>query len=119
MGTPPGLEPQRPKAKIPDGGPPGDHDDDSDDDDDDEKRKKDKKSKKHKKKKKKKRDSANSSCSSSIPQRGSQGFSQAVHPEGWRRRMKRTKEKTKEAEKITFPKFPLPPPQSQTMPSVG
>ena len=64
MGSHPGLEPQVPKTRIPEGGPV----DDDDDDDDDEERKKEKKSKKDKKrKKKKKRDSSASSSSSSIP----------------------------------------------------
>ena len=67
IGSPPGLEPQEHKTRIPEGGPPDDDDDDDEYDDDDDKRNKEKKSKKDKKRKKKKRDSSTSSSSSSIP----------------------------------------------------
>ena len=76
MGSPPGLEPQEPKTRIPEGGSPDDDDNDDEDDDDDDKRRKDKKSKKDKKrKKKKKRDSSASSSSSSIPREPRKLFS--------------------------------------------
>ena len=110
MGSPPGLEPQKPKTWIPEGGPPDDHDDDDDDNDDD-KRRKDKKSKKDKKKTKK-RDSSDSSSSSSIPRDVMKALIKKMikkdGDEDKDKGDKDKKEKTKEAEKVVFPKFPQP-----------
>ena len=109
MGSPPGLEPQKPKTRILEGGPPDDHDDDDDDDDDD-KRRKDKKSKKDKNKKKKKRDSSDSS-SSSIPRDVMKALiKKMIKKDGDedKDKDKDEKEMTKEAEKVVVPKFPQP-----------
>ena len=109
--TPPGLGP-----KYKDGGPPDDDDDDSDKD----KYKKDKKSKKDKKRrKKKKRDSSSSSSSSDSSQVGKQVLKALMKQlkKGSKKDKKsddegtdgeKPKNKAKEAEKITFLKFPLP-----------
>ena len=111
--TPPGLGP-----KPNDGGPPDD--DDDDDDSGKDKHKKDKKSKKDKKrKKKKKRDSSSSSSSSDSSQVGKQMIKAIMKQlkKGSKKDKKsddegtdgeKPKNKAKEAEKITFPKFPLP-----------
>ena len=111
MGSPPGLEPEVPKTRIPEGGPPDDHDDDDDGDDDDDKRRKDKKSKKDKKKK---RDSSDPSSSSSIPRDVMKALiKKMIRKDGDEDKDKDKgdkdkKEKTKEAEKVVFPKFPQP-----------
>ena len=112
MDSPPGLEPQKPKTRIPEGGPPDD--DDNDDDDDDNKCKKEKKSKKDKKRKKKKRDSSTSSSSSSIPRDVVKALLKKMikkdedDEKDKDKGDKEKKEKTKEAEKVVFPKFPQP-----------
>ena len=112
MDSPPGLEPQKPKTRIPEGGPPDD--DDNDDDDDDDKRKKEKKSKRDKKRKKKKRDSSTSSSSSSIPRDVMKALLKKMikkdedDEKDKDKGDKEKKEKTKEAEKVVFPKFPQP-----------
>ena len=117
MGSPPGLEPQVPKTRIPEGGPPDDEDDDDkddEDDDDDDKRKKEKKSKKDKKRKKKKRDSSASSSSSSIPRDVMKALLKKMikkdddDDKDKDKGDKEKKERTKEAEKVVFPKFPQP-----------
>ena len=114
MGSPPGLEPQEPKTRIPEGGPPDDDDDDDEDDDDDDKRKKDKKSKKDKKRKKKKRDSSASSSSPSVPRDVMKALLKKMirkdddQGKDKDKGDKEKKEKTKEAEKVVFPKFPQP-----------
>ena len=112
MDSPPGLEPQKPKTRIPEGSPPDD--DNNDDDDDDDKRKKEKKSKKDKKRKKKKRDSSTSSSSSSIPRDVMKALlKKMIKKDGDDEKDKdkgdkEKKEKTKAAEKVVFPKFPQP-----------
>ena len=110
--TPPGLGP-KPK----DDGPP---DDDGDDGSDEDKHKKDKKSKKDKKRrKKKKRRSSSSSSSSDSSQVGKQmlkaimkqlkkGSKKDKRSDDEGTDGEKPKNKAKEAEKITFPKFPLP-----------
>ena len=110
--TPPGLGP-KPK----DDGPPDDDDDDGSDED---KHKKDKKSKKDKKRrKKKKRRSSSSSSSSDSSQVGKQmlkaimkqlkkGSKKDKRSDDEGTDGEKPKNKAKEAEKITFPKFPLP-----------
>ena len=111
MCSPPGLEPQASKTRIPEGGPPDDDDDDDDNDDNDEKRRKDKKSKKDKKRKKKKRDSSDSSSSSSIPRDVMKALIKKMirkDDDEDRTRVADKKENTKEAEKVVFPKFPQP-----------
>ena len=112
--TPPGLGP-----KPNDNGPPDDSDDDDDDSNKD-KRKKDKKSKKDKKrKKKKKRNSSSSSSSSDSSQVGKQMLKALMKQlkKGSKKEKRsddegtdgeKPKNKAKEAEKIIFPKFPLP-----------
>ena len=104
-----------PKPK--DDGPPDDDDDDGSDED---KRKKDKKSKKDKKRrKKKKRRSSSSSSSSDSSQVGKQmlkaimkqlkkGSKKDKRSDDEGTDGEKPKNKAKEAEKITFPKFPLP-----------
>ena len=110
--TPPGLGP-KPK----DDGPPDDDDDDGSDED---KHKKDKKSKKDKKRrKKKKRRSSSSSSSLDSSQVGKQmlkaimkqlkkGSKKDKRSDDEGTDGEKPKNKAKEAEKITFPKFPLP-----------
>ena len=113
MDSPPGLETQKPKTRIPEGGPPDDDDNDGDDDDDD-KCKKGKKSKKDKKRKKKKRDSSTSSSSSTIPRDVMKALPKKMikkdedDEKDKDKGDKEKKEKTKEAEKVVFPKFPQP-----------
>ena len=108
MGSPPGLEPQKPKTRILEGVPPDGHDDDDDDDDE---RKKDKKSKKDKEKKKK-RDSSDPSSSSSIPSDVMKArIRKMIKKDGDEDRDKGDKdkkEKTKEAETVVSPKLPQP-----------
>ena len=99
--TPPGLGP-KPK----DDGPPDDDDDDGSDED---KHKKDKKSKKDKKRrKKKKRSSSSSSSSSDSSHVGKKGSKKDKRSDDEGTDGEKPKNKAKEAEKITFPKFPLP-----------
>ena len=110
--TPPGLGP-KPK----DNGPPDDDDDDGSDKD---KHKKDKKSKKDKKRRKKKKRSSSSSSSSSDSSQVGKQMLKAIMKQlkkGSKKDKKsddegtdgeKPKNKAKEAEKITFPKFPLP-----------
>ena len=110
--TPPGLGP-KPK----DDGPPDDDDDDGSDKD---KHKKDKKYKKDKKRRKKKKRSSSSSSSSSDSSQVGKQMLKAIMKQlkkGSKKDKKsddegtdgeKPKNKAKEAEKITFPKFPLP-----------
>ena len=110
--APPGLGP-----KPNDGGPPDDSDHDDSDND---KPKKDEKSKKDKKRKKKKKRSSSSSSSSSDSFKVGKQMLKALMKQLKKSSKKekrsddegtdgeRPKNKPKEAEKITFPKFPLP-----------
>ena len=110
--TPPGLGP-----KPNDNGPPDDSDDDGSDKD---KHKKDKKSKKDKKRRKKKKRSSSSSFSSSDSSQVGKQMLKALMKQlkkGSKKDKKsddegtdgeKPKNKAKEAEKIVFPKFPLP-----------
>ena len=128
ISTPPGLAP-----KASDGGPPDDDDGDGSDKDKPKKEKKSKKDKKRKdkKRKNKKRHSSSSSSSSSDSSQVGKQMLKALMKQLKKSSKKdkksedegtdgeRPKNQAKEAEKIRFPKFPLPLPISPTWLLIG